>query len=207
MGDELPDSFEPALRALCSWWREEHIPAVMIGGFAVSMVAAPRATQDLDALVLVPDEVWPALIESAARFGLVPRATDPLSFAQQTRMLLLRDERSGVEIDISLGIPGLEEDIVQRAIAMPILGETIPVADPTSLLIMKIVAGRPRDMIDAQTILAQNPDLDRERVESWVRTFTEELGESEYVDRLKRVWAEAGLPEQTTASLNESRAE
>jgi hypothetical protein len=105
-------------------------------------------------------------------------------------MLLLRDESSGVEIDISLGILPVEEEIVARAIVMPILGESVPVADPASLLAMKILAGRPRDLIDAQTIVTHNPDLDRERAETWVREFTEGTGDPVYVERLRRVWAE-----------------
>ena len=55
---------------------------VIIGGVAVGLLAEPRATQDVDAVLLAELDEVPNLIEVAGRFGLVPRVTDPVEFAR-----------------------------------------------------------------------------------------------------------------------------
>jgi plasmid stabilization system protein ParE len=38
-----------------------------------------------------------------------------------------------------------------------------------------VIAGRPRDLEDARTILIKNPDVDRRYIRDWLKQFEESL--------------------------------
>ena len=46
---------------------------------------------------------------------------------------------------------------------------------PEDLIILKAVAHRGKDLLDIQGILKSQPDLDRTRIERWVRDFATAL--------------------------------
>ncbi|MCC6444936.1 MAG: nucleotidyl transferase AbiEii/AbiGii toxin family protein [Armatimonadetes bacterium] len=148
---------------------------VLIGGIAASLMGKPRLTADLDALFLVPIEQIHDLIEIASQEGMSPRIKEAEDFARQHRVLLLRHSASGINIDISLGILPFEEEVVDRSI----LHRTDPIPlrlpTPEDLIILKAVAHRSKDLLDIQGIIENYPDLDRRRIEYWVRQFAEAL--------------------------------
>lgn len=116
MSDAIqPSTLVPALKALMQWLTSERLDGAIIGGVAVSIRGRPRITKDVDAVVLADDVGWPRALDSAARYGLVPRIDNALDFASRSRMLLLRHEKSGVEVDVSLGGLPFEREAVQRA--------------------------------------------------------------------------------------------
>jgi hypothetical protein len=43
------------------------------------------------------------------------------------------------------------------------------------LIILKAVAHRPKDLLDIRTLVEIHPDLDRGRIEHWVRQFADLL--------------------------------
>jgi hypothetical protein len=63
----------------------------------------PRLTQDIDALAIMPEAEWAAVIESASRYGIVPHIGGALEFAHRSRVLLLRHSSSGIDVDVTLG--------------------------------------------------------------------------------------------------------
>ena len=85
------------------WLTSEDIAGTIIGGVAVSIRGRPRFTRDVNAVILADDVGWKHAVDSAAQYGLVPRVEDVLEFAARSRMLLLRHDASGVEVDVSLG--------------------------------------------------------------------------------------------------------
>jgi len=96
------------------FFSEEGIPYVLIGGLALQMWGEPRFTRDVDVTILVkPDEEKIALKRILSAFP--PRIPDALEFALKNRVCLVKSE-DGCEIDISLGIPGYEEEVMRRAV-------------------------------------------------------------------------------------------
>ena len=88
---------------LLAWLSASRIPHVLIGGIAVGLIARPRTTIDIDAIVWVDDGDWKALVAGATRHGFSPREANPIEFIRRTRMLLLHHDESGVDVDLSLG--------------------------------------------------------------------------------------------------------
>ena len=90
-------------------------------------------------------------------------------------MLLLRHKPTETDIDISLGILPFEEEMVERGSTKTFADLSIRLPTPEDLVIMKAIAHRPKDLDDIRTIASKYPNLDRKRIEEWVKSFGEAL--------------------------------
>lgn len=144
---------------------------IIIGGVAASLLGKPRLTADVDAVLLLSVKDLPRLMEAAAQEGLAPRFTDAQVFARRHRVLLLRHQESGINVDISLGVLPLEVEAVERSKVYQIGPLAIRLPTPEDLIIFKAVAHRPKDLLDIQALIESHPDLDGKRIERWVREF------------------------------------
>jgi hypothetical protein len=173
--------FEDVLIDLLKWFKNSAGEFLIIGGIAVSLLTRPRTTQDIDVLTLLDESQWQGFLRNGRRFGFMARIKDALDFAQKNRVLLLRHVKSKVNIDISFGFLPFEQESIQRKIVHQIGTLKVPLPTPEDLVIMKMIAHRPQDMIDVTTILQTYPKLDRKRVQKWVKEFSMAL---EYPDIL-----------------------
>jgi len=148
---------------------------LVIGGVAASLLGKPRLTADVDAVMLVSADDLPRLIQSAAQEGLTPRMANAEAFARRHRVLLLQHQETGIGVDISLGMLPFEVEAVERGILHSLGEVAIRLPTPEDLIIFKAVAHRPKDMLDIQAIIASHPDLDRARIEDWMRQFAQAL--------------------------------
>jgi hypothetical protein len=176
-----------ALHDLVAWFQDAHVPGTVIGGVAASLLGRPRVTRDIDALVLLDESKWKDFLAKGVAFGFAPRLSDALTFARQARVLLVRHEASGIDIDIAFGALPFEEEAVARTIWRDLGGIQVPLPLPEDLLIMKAIAHRPRDMADIESILDAQPKLDLRRVRRWVREFATALGTPELLQDLNTI--------------------
>lgn len=171
MTQRVPLLFVAALADLTEWLEAAGVPAMVVGGIAASLLGRPRATRDIDALAVVPDDQWTELVGSAKAHGILPRIANPIEFAHRTRVLLLRHTESGIDIDIILsGLP-FEADAVSRATVHDLGGVRVRLPQVEDLLIMKAVAHRPQDLRDIEGLLDVFPAADVESVRRWIRDF------------------------------------
>lgn len=175
------------LRDLVTWLQARHVPGVVIGGVAASLMGRPRVTRDVDAMVLLDEEVWGEFLAAGARFGFVPRRSDTLIFAEETRVLLVHHEPSGVDVDVLFGALSFEKEAVTRAVWVEVGDVRLPLPIPEDLVIMKTVAHRPRDLADIESILDAHPRLNLRRVRRWVQEFSTALEMPEILDGLETI--------------------
>src|SRR5262249_52500871 len=69
-----------------------------------------------------------------------------------------RHALSGIPADIVLAGPGIEELFLARAKVVDVDGAHVPVACAEDVIVMKLLAGRPKDVDDVVAILAAHPD-------------------------------------------------
>lgn len=186
----LPESFEDALQSLTQWFDAEQVPYTAIGGLAVSLIAQPRATQDIDAVVWLDANRWEAFIRAGEAHGFTARLDGMLEFAARSRVFLLR-HRSGVSVDISCGALPFEKEMIERAIAVRVGRIQLKVPTPEDLIITKAVAQRAKDFIDIESILRTHEDLDLARVRRWTREFASALEMPEMSETLERLLKES----------------
>lgn len=183
----LPSTFVDALKDLAGWLEAEQVPHATIGGVAVSLIAQPRATQDIDAVIWLAEDRWKPLLESSHTYGFEPRINDALEFAKKARVFLLKHQTSGVSIDLSCGALDFERETIERAVDVVVGELRLKVTTPEDLIIMKAVAHRPRDVADIESILDANPSLDLTRVRYWVGQFASALETSEIASDLEAI--------------------
>ncbi len=172
MSDELAQQIPyPALGDLVQWLEAGSVPYTIIGGLSVSIVSQPRPTIDVDLVVWLDPESWPAFLESAKQYGIQARSEDALEFARQRRVLLLQHRESGIGIDVSFGALPFEDEMIKRSRIVSLGNVTFRVATPEDLIIMKMIAHREKDLRDIENIVRVCPRLDFDRIRYWVHEF------------------------------------
>jgi predicted nucleotidyltransferase len=105
----------------------------------------------------------------------VPRIENVLDFAARSRMLLLRHDASGVEVDVSLGTLPFERETIDRSTVVKVGRMRLRVSSAEDLVIMKAVARRPKDVADIDSILDVQRNLDLDRIRNHLREFSSVL--------------------------------
>ncbi len=160
----------------------------IIGGIAVQHWGEPRLTVDLDVTVSVPLGQSAAFVRAVVeRFS--PRHPDPTAFARQTRVIPVLAS-NGCPIDISLAVPGYEDEMMRRAVDYELEpGRIVRFASAEDLIIHKAVAGRPQDLTDiAGMVYRQRGRLDAPYIRRWLRDFATALEMPEILDRFEQPW-------------------
>lgn len=150
MSNPLQQAFDEILNIL----EHEKIDYALIGGLAATVRGRTRVTDDIDLVVsLDPD--------SAMDFArnLDAESFEPLfsEFEQVVRsafLLPLRHRKTGITLDLAIGVSGLEQQVIARATLVDIGDREIFVATASDLIVMKTLAGRPQDDIDIKGIIA-----------------------------------------------------
>ncbi|MEX2354226.1 MAG: nucleotidyltransferase [Gammaproteobacteria bacterium] len=151
---------DTALSAVSSRWYVFDAQAAIIHG-------AARLTADVDITLLYAGDDHTDLLKILQDNAFSPRTTDPLTLIEQSRVLPVLHTPSGMPVDIVFGGPGLEEEFLQRADKVDIDGVQVPVASAEDTIVMKILAGRAKDIEDASAVVAaQANKLDMHRVRS-----------------------------------------
>ena len=184
---------------MSEWLESAAVPGAIIGGVAASVLGRPRLTEDIDVLVILERQEWTPFLRAGREFGFAPRVDDALDFAESSRVLLVVHQPSGISIDIVLGALPLEDEIVRGARNVEIAGVRLPLAAPESIVVMKTLARRARDIADIEGILEVHDELDLEWIRIRLTEFDQALGETELLDEFNRILA---LTRRTTAPDN-----
>jgi hypothetical protein len=128
---------------------------MVIGGLAVAVRGRPRMTRDADVTVGLEPSELPRVLEAARAAGFSPRTEEPGSFVAKTGVLPLARTSDGWEVDLIFAGSPYEHEAIARATVEDLQGVTLPVISAEDLVIHKVVAGRGRDLDDAEVILAR----------------------------------------------------
>ena len=165
------------------------LPYAVIGGMAVQWWGEPRVTKDVDLTAVAPlDQPSSALVQQVLdRFPA--RIENALEFARRSRVILITAS-NGCPADISLGLPGYEDEVMRRAVEFELEpGKAIRVCSAEDLVIHKAIAGRPQDVRDIEGIVYRQRDaLDMAIIRRWLHAFAELLDNPEIVERFERPW-------------------
>jgi len=127
----------------------------VFGAQAVVVWGRPRLTADVDITVRLkhgdPADFWREMEKAGFRL----RVSDPEPFIARARVLPFLHTATQLPLDIVLAGPGIEDQFIERAIRIEIEGLSVPVASPEDLIVMKVLAARPKDVEDIRAILAE----------------------------------------------------
>lgn len=173
----MNDPLHPTLVDAIALLRREQLPYALIGGLAVSLRGQPRATADVDVVVLasIPD-----MLDLLARLdstSFKPLFAGAEVVVERSCILPLRHRSTDIKVDVAIGLSGFEQQVVQRAELLQIAGSEVAVATAEDLLLMKVLAGRTKDDDDvAGLIVAQGPRMDWEYILKTAADLGEAIG-------------------------------
>jgi hypothetical protein len=152
----------------------------VFGGQAAILHGATRFTEDIDITVDLGDRPTATLVAALAQAGCVLRIDDADDFVGKTRVLPCIHEASGIPVDVVLAGPGIEELFFEHVSPIEIEGVSIPVASAEDIIVMKILAGRPKDLEDVVGILvARASDLDLPSIRETLGMIELAIGQSD----------------------------
>lgn len=161
-------ALENALRGAVEELRARGRRFALVGGLAVSVRAEVRFTRDVDLAVVVLDDAdTEALVFELRGKGYRPLAS--VEHETQGRLATVRLlAPQGVKVDLLTASSGIEHEVVEGATPVTLEGVgALPVASAEDLLSLKVLSmsdRRLQDRIDADRLVAVNPNLDLGRV-------------------------------------------
>jgi hypothetical protein len=171
------------------------VPWYLFGAQAAVIWGRPRLTADVDVTVRLPGDDHGPLVRVLAEAGFTPRTDDLDEFVRRTRVLPFVHGPSQLPVDVVLAGRGLEEAFLSRAVPVTIAGVSIPVISPEDLVVVKILAGRAKDIEDVRGVLAERrASLDVDSVRATLGQIEEALGRSDLLRSFQNELDQDPLP-------------
>jgi hypothetical protein len=164
----------------------------LFGAQAAILYGSARVTEDIDITIALGHRTPRELVTALTKHGFRTRVRDSAGFVERTRVLPVVHTRTRMPVDIVFAGPGLEEEFMARRSLLKRGRTTVPVVSPEDLVVLKILAGRPRDEEDVRAVLrAKTAELDRERIKETLSALETALGQSDLLPAFTRLTREA----------------
>ena len=152
----------------------------LIGGVAVGVWVEPRATKDIDFVVGAKLGDVEAVLHAArnAGFSVDAEEVERLKHSYMTRVWASDAEGEPFMIDLLLDEHPFYGSLLARGRQQLVDGKTVSIASVEDLVLMKVLAARPRDIADVSHLIeTHGPTLDREYLQRWAEKLdiTDEL--------------------------------
>ena len=172
-----------ALSGVLNRWGRWYV----FGAQAVTAYGVPRLSADVDVTVkIVPDDP-DRFVRDMEAAGFALRVDDP-DFVRRTRVMPFVHTATAMPLDVVLAGSGLEDEFLDRARATDVGGTTVPLIDLQDLIVAKILAGRPKDLEDAQSLWrVHGPGLDDSRIRGMLWLLEEALGQSDLLSGFESI--------------------
>jgi hypothetical protein len=132
---------------------DEASPAALIGGVALAVHGITRYTEDADLLSadvrILSDAFWDVLRMEGAHV-MVQRG----DFDDPLRGVVRLTKTGERPVDVVVGRSSWHEQALSRRRILHVAGEDLPVVDPADLVLLKLEAGGPQDLLDVRLLLA-----------------------------------------------------
>jgi predicted nucleotidyltransferase len=146
-----------ALKSLVSALDARSVQYAIMGGIAAIQHSRARTTDDIDALLAIPQIALPGLFEALKSGGF---AVDVVKSIREFRHEGLTTIRFGeVLIDLMRPILPVYAHVLSSAVQREILGQSVRIVSVEGLIVTKLIAFRPQDEADIRELLAAHSGL------------------------------------------------
>ena len=170
--------FQNLLKKVASELLKRKIPYIVIGGQALLVYGEPRLTRDIDITLGIGVEGLNRIKSVARKLKLKYLISDVEDFVQETMVLPVVDEKSGIRVDFIFSFSPYERQAIKRANDIKFGRTAVKFASLEDVVIHKIIARRARDIEDINSVLLKNPNYDSEYIRHWLAEFDKSLKEN-----------------------------
>lgn len=178
--------FQEAFRAIVSFCERRKIPYFVLGGVAVGVLGEPRFTYDVDLDIQLSKDAAEPFLRAAKKEGFridVTQATKDIAQFGTFRMA-----REGVQIDCILASTPLETEVFRRRKRRKLFGLNVYLPSVEDLLLLKIIPGREKDLLDAKSLVARHKGkLDKRYLEKWIQALCDEAEDYRFMRILQEL--------------------
>jgi len=150
----------------------------VMGGLAVRVHGIPRPTFDVDFELSVNSEALHAFFSSAAELGYTIAEPfrngwrDEVGGMPLVKMKTYLDVGHSVDVDIFIDETAFQHSVMDRRQQLTIEGRKVQFISAEDLILLKLLANRPRDLGDVADVLFVQGQLDEPYLAHWA----EQLG-------------------------------
>lgn len=163
----LESSTAALLERIAAFFQSERVRYVLIGAWALAVWGRPRATSDVDFLVLVNDEELDGLGDRLTRAGMALDETW-VKWNPMLRGFQLRFQFEATTVDVLRPRDAHDQQIFRRKRRKRMDGRYYWVVSPEDFILQKLKVGRPRDFEDALSVLERcGKSLDHRYLRRW----------------------------------------
>ena len=148
------------------------IDYAVMGGFAVRVYGVPRPTYDVDLTLMIERDRLPGLYDEIEREGYtVPEEyrtgwIDNVGGMPFVRFRLYV-EANAIDVDLFLAETAFQRELIQRRQRETLDGHDIWIVTAEDLILLKLIANRPRDLLDIQDVRFMHGQLDEDHLRMW----------------------------------------
>jgi hypothetical protein len=162
----------PTLDLLIGELERMSVKYAVMGGLAVRAYAIPRVTADIDLTVGISRERLPDLFDSLEAQGYAIPEPYRTEWVDQVRGLTLVKlkryvGKHSIDVDLFLAESNFQVELLNRRRVADVDGRKLWIASPEDLVLLKLAAGRPRDLIDVADVFFTQGDLDVQYMRKW----------------------------------------
>ncbi len=154
---------------------EQRIEYAVMGGLAVRAHAIPRPTNDVDLTIALSRESLPNWFEQLESRGVTVPETNRSGWVDSVagmpiiKLKTYLDPKQSVDIDVFLAESEFQSSILARKVQLDVEGRLIWLITAEDLILLKLIARLPRDLIDVADILFVQGELDQDYMREWSR--------------------------------------
>ncbi|MBC8443123.1 hypothetical protein H8D79_00200 [PVC group bacterium] len=164
---------EKSLRAAVEVFERRGVSYALMGGLALAQHGVVRATQDVDLLLTVSQIQLGTVLDDLRSAGFVFDLRETIREWQQDHMTQL--EYRGIRVDWLAPVLPAFQHVLMTAVRCQMAGTTVRVASADGLVLLKLIAFREQDKVDAKGLLGANAGrLDLDTVREKLRDLFEE---------------------------------
>lgn len=188
LAKQMDDYLVQPMRDFVRLFEELEITYAVMGGIAVGAHGIPRPTHDLDFTISIKRHRLPELYSAVEQLGYsVPDAFAAgwVDLVAEMPLVRIRQwvEGKAIDIDMFLAESEFQESVLARRVLAELDAGVAWVVSAEDLILLKLIASRPRDIGDVFDVFLAQGQLD----EDYMQTWAAKLGVN---DRLRDVKAQ-----------------
>ncbi len=186
MMDNQGTSFDDYFRKSTELAEKSNVDYLIIGGIAVGVWGEARFTEDIDFIIFTSKKDVRFLLKKAKDTG----------FHFEKNIVNKDIKTIGVfklfyknyHLDFLIASTELEKSALKRKIAVKVFDKSVFVPSKEDLVLLKVVAGREKDLLDAKGIAARhNGKFDEKYLVKWAQALSDEAEDMRIYNEIKRL--------------------
>ena len=150
--------FEEIIELTADFLNSEKIPYMFVGAIAIGYYGIPRTTQDLDVVVIIPQDKIQKFAEYFQSRDFYCTAEDVKAAFNERSHFGVFDNESPFRIDVKGIYNEFDQQSFLRRVPVESFNRQIWLCTPEDAIISKLMYGSPKDILDAKGILMRQKD-------------------------------------------------